>query len=373
MSGNRWHSLACSVYSWPARVVWVFLDRRKAGGQLAQAMPSSSNRKFWTGELRVARVVDETPDVRTFRLVPPDGGPIPFDFLPGQYLNLQLNIDGRRINRSYTIASSPTQRDHCELSIKREEGGIASPYLHREMREGERLRIAAPAGKFVFTGAESDRIVLIGGGVGITPLMSITRYLTDHAWTGQIFLLLTARTESDIIFKDELDRLQKQFPNLSVRISLTRVKPDDTWTGGRGRINQAWLTECVPDLHQSLVYVCGPDEMMSSVQEMLAGIGVPASKIKTEAFVSPGVARRTEEHAVATARGDSRPVMGSVNSRASSSSANAADLAFMPPIATFCAIGENGKLGSGDNASRGLRNHRSRPAVRVSVGSLRPV
>ncbi len=327
-----------------ARIGWLFLDRRKAAGLTAAATPLHSNRKFWSGELKVARVVDETPEVRTFRLVSTDGGPIPFDFLPGQYLNLHLNIDGRRINRSYTIASSPTHRDYCELSIKREEGGIASPYLHREIREGDRLRIAAPAGKFVFTGAESDCIVLIGGGVGITPLMSITRYLTDREWTGRIFLLLAARTKKDIIFKDELDRLQERFPTLSVHISLTRLQPDETWSGSRGRINQAWLSDCAPDLQRSLIYVCGPDEMMGSVQEMLADIGVPASKIKTEAFVSRGVALRSGDHAVDTARGESRPAMAPASSQSWSSPGSPADLAFMSSIATFARSGRMASL-----------------------------
>ena len=86
--------------------------------------------KFWSGQLRVARVFDETPEVRTFRLVPPAGTRLPFDFLPGQYLNLSLMVDGKKVNRSYTIASSPTRVGYCELTVKREDRGVASRHLH---------------------------------------------------------------------------------------------------------------------------------------------------------------------------------------------------------------------------------------------------
>src|SRR6516165_312520 len=133
----------------------------------------------WTGTLRVAKIFQDTPEVRTFRLVMPSGSKLPFDFLPGQYLVLKPEIDGHKVGRSYTIASSPTRNGYCELTIKREERGLVSRYLHDMLREGAVLNISAPAGRFTFTGAEDERIVMIAGGVGITPLMAKIRYLTD--------------------------------------------------------------------------------------------------------------------------------------------------------------------------------------------------
>ena len=85
-------------------------------------------------------------------LVPLEGNRLPFDFLPGQYLNLSLMIDGKKVNRSYTIASSPSRTGHCELTIKREDLGTSSRYLHNVVREGDLLDISAPAGRFTFTG-----------------------------------------------------------------------------------------------------------------------------------------------------------------------------------------------------------------------------
>jgi glycine betaine catabolism B len=314
-----------------------YLDLRKAARRPPTAISPPASRKFWSGELQVARVFDETPEVRTFRLVSPDGGELPFDYLPGQYLNLQLNIDGRRVNRSYTIASSPTRYGYCELSIKREDAGLASSYLHRQLHEGDRLRISAAAGKFIFTGQESDSVVLIAGGVGITPLMSIVRYLTDRAWAGEIFLVIVARTENDMIFKDELDLLEKRFPNLRVCVTLTRLKPDDAWDGQRGRMSQDWLSQAVPDLARRLFYVCGPDSMMSSTRELLLKMGVPQSKIKFEAFVSPGVAHRS-------AQADGEPGTTPVPSKPWLTVDRLTDTDFMPTTATFARSGNTATL-----------------------------
>jgi glycine betaine catabolism B len=318
-----------------------YFDLRKAASRSAAAIPQPASRKFWSGELQVARVFDETPDVRTFRLVSPDGGRLPFDYLPGQYLNLQLNIDGRRVNRSYTIASSPTRSVYCELSIKREDAGLASLYLHRHLHEGDRLKISAAAGKFIFTGQESDSVVLIAGGVGITPLMSITRYLTDRAWAGEIFLLIVAKTENALIFKDELDLLKKRFPNLRVCVTLTRLKPDDAWDGPRGRVTQDWLTQAVPDLPRRLFYVCGPDAMMSSAGELLLKMGVPPSNIRFEAFVSPGAPLRSAEAAVA----DGVPVTTPAESKPWLMEDRLTNIDFMmPTTATFARSGKTATL-----------------------------
>jgi ferredoxin-NADP reductase len=96
----------------------------------------------------VVHVFDETPDVRTFRLMHDDGQPLPFEHQPGQYLNLALTIDGRRVNRSYTIASSPTRGHSCEVTVERSPSGQGSVHLHDHIRVGTMLKVSAPAGRF---------------------------------------------------------------------------------------------------------------------------------------------------------------------------------------------------------------------------------
>ena len=245
--------------------------------------------KFWTGMLRVDRISRETPDVKTFRLVPTDSADLPFSYLPGQYLNLTLDVDGQKVLRSYTIASSPTKTDHCELTIKREELGVSSRHMHDTIREGDTLNVSAPAGRFTFTGSEAASVVFIAGGVGITPLMSKIRYLTDTNWTGAIHLIFAAKTEADIIFREELASLQERFPNLKVTITLTQAD-GSSWQGERGRITSEWLGRVVGDIASQRVHICGPDAMMEAVVAMLRELGVPNNQIKLESFTRATVA-----------------------------------------------------------------------------------
>ena len=283
------------AYRLVAHYLQLRADSRKlrAGPALAPPRP-----KFWTGRLRVARVFDETPDVRTFRLVG-DGPRLPFDFLPGQYLNLALEIDGKPVRRSYTIASSPSRVGSCEISVKREPNGLASRHLHDGVREGDWLAVSAPAGRFTFAGTEAGGIVMIAGGVGVTPLMSKIRYLTDACWPGDIFLVYSARAERDIIFRDELESLRRRFPNLRVTVTLTRADGAD-WPGERGRIAADLLTRLVPGIATKRAHLCGPTEMTGPIRHMLRGLGVPDESILEESFTSPARIEAVATGVVAT-------------------------------------------------------------------------
>ncbi|NOY41464.1 MAG: 2Fe-2S iron-sulfur cluster binding domain-containing protein [Planctomycetes bacterium] len=237
--------------------------------------------------LRVARIYQETPDVKTFRMVACHGGGIPFSYLPGQFLTITMPIvEGEKpIRRSYTISSSPTQGYYCEITVKREDQGAGSRYLHDTVKEGDMLDVQAPSGKFVFTGKEADSVVLIAGGVGITPMMSITRALTDMEWQGEIYFLVACRDPEHFIFSEELKRLQERHPNLHVFVSMSRIEKD-VEGAHRGRLSKELLAEWVPDLGWKWIHICGAPRMMDSTKEMLAELGVPAEKIHSENFGS---------------------------------------------------------------------------------------
>jgi glycine betaine catabolism B len=246
-------------------------------------------KKIWSGPLRVARIIRQTPDVQTFRFALTDGGPMPFQHQPGQYLVISPVINGKKVNRPYTISSSPTQPDYCEITVKREEMGLVSRHLHDALREGDTINISAPTGRFIFDGTQARSVVLIAGGVGITPLMAIARYLTDKGWQGDIYFAYSAKTPDDIIYRKELDDLKTRFPNLHVHVTLSRADMD--WTGHKGRVTAEFLTKCIPELPTRLVYICGPDAMMAMTIQVLKDLGVPAEQIKSEEFVA---AKHTE-------------------------------------------------------------------------------
>lgn len=248
-------------------------------------------------KLRLTRTFPETPDVKTFRFVCCDHGPIPFSYLPGQFLTLTLPIDGKSIKRSYTISSSPTQGYYCEISVKREEFGIGSRYLHDTLKEGDTLDVRGPSGKLTFTGKEAESIVLIGGGVGITPMMSVTRALADMGWKGEIILIVCCVDADHFIFSAELAQLKARNLNLHIHVAMSRlektdagireINQDDGLSIVPGRLSKEYLLQWIPDIRsRPRIHLCASPKLMDAIQAMLTDIGVPADVLKIESFGS---------------------------------------------------------------------------------------
>ena len=145
---------------------------------------------------------------------------------------MDIEPGGKRTRRSYTIASTPTRPECLEITVKREEMGLVSRYLHNEAIPGCQLRLSAPAGKFTFTGKDRDSIVLIAAGVGITPMMSVVRYLTDQNWECEIFMILSFRNLKDFIFLREIQTFGtvKRKPKPDAARDVRMVASDATVT-----------------------------------------------------------------------------------------------------------------------------------------------
>ena len=255
----------------------------KAAASPGRGPAPAATKHPWSGVLRVAAIFTETHNVKTFRLMEPEGGNIPFTFLPGQFLTFSTEIDGKLVRRSYTIASSPAQHSYVEIAVKREEQGAESRYLHDQVSIGDLLQVFGPSGVFTFTGEEAGSIVLIGGGIGITPMMCVIRYLTDRAFPGDIFFLYGARTVEDFVFREELEYLQKRHPNLHVAATMMSAS-ETTWQGAWGPISKEFIAHAVPEIARRRVHVCGPPAMMETVKAELLELGVARDKIKMEAF-----------------------------------------------------------------------------------------
>ena len=260
---------------------------------------------LWKGKLQVAAIFPETPNIKTFRLRDPQGGRIPFSFLPGQFLTYAAEIDGKLVRRSYTIASSPAQTAYVETTIKREDFGVFSDHMHDKIKVGDLIDVTAPSGVFTFQGSEAESIVLIGGGVGITPLMSAIRYLTDIAWPGEIFLVYGTRSSTDFLFRDELEYLQRHHANLHIAATMAHAA-GTSWVGPQGPITTEFLAQVVPNIAQRRVHLCGPPGMMAAMRKCLAALGVPDGQIETEAF---GPARGAVPPPGATVAAPAQPPM----------------------------------------------------------------
>jgi ferredoxin-NADP reductase len=223
----------------------------------------------------VLTVIQETTDIRTFRIARPDG----FVFDAGQFLTLRLRIDGQEHVRCYSISSPPEASGYLEISVKRQ--GVVSNALHATLRPGSLLSVRAPAGSFVYPATDDRPVVLVGGGVGITPLMSMLRHGVLAEPNRPISLLYSARTPADLAFRPELEWLATRSPRLRVTLAVSGApSAPDIYPG---RIDGP-LLRTVPDLTEAIALICGPQPMIEAMASLLADIGVPRPQIRFELF-----------------------------------------------------------------------------------------
>lgn len=250
-----------------------------------QVMETTAPKKEarWTGALKIGEIIVETPSVKTFRLVNPAGGQLPFTFLPGQFLTLTLPINGKPVRRSFTIASSPTKRDYADVTIKREPEGLVSKPLCDTAQVGDLWTVTVPYGHFVFTGKEAESIVLIGGGVGVTPMMAVFRYLIDVGWEKPIYLLYSYKSLDEYIYRDELIAAAAKHKNVELCVTLTREE-SPSWQGQRGRLCGKDFSDRVRDIPKSRVHICGPRAMIHEFKSLALELGVPKENVKIESF-----------------------------------------------------------------------------------------
>ena len=265
-------------------IIWRVTQGREVRRKALQDQ-EQTRLKAWRGFLKVEAAFDIGSDVKTFRLVSPNDETLPFNFKPGQYLSFRLNVNDRTFIRNYSISSSPTEMRYCDVTIKRIDDGIGSTFFHSHLLASSLVECTGVYGEFIFTGKEADRILLIGGGIGVTPLISMLKNLAAIQWPYEVYLLYAVRTPDHILFHEELLKLQGVLPRFKYLISPSNVKGSD-WVGSSGRINKNLLQQFVPDIAGCSTYICGPEAMMDATINLLESLGMPRRQIFTELFVS---------------------------------------------------------------------------------------
>jgi len=225
---------------------------------------------------KVLSVVDETPEIRTFRMERPGG----FAFRAGQFLMVRVRAGGTDAVRCYSISSAPEASGYLEISVRRQ--GRASGALHETIRAGGVLPVRGPGGSFVYPPEPETPIVLHAGGVGITPVISMLRHAANADPGRPVTLLYTVRTEADVAYRDELFLLARRAPGVRVYVTLTRGESKAGFLSGR--MDAGRIARYVPDPAKSIHLICGPAPMITSLGEALAGLGVPPERIRFEAF-----------------------------------------------------------------------------------------
>ncbi len=277
----------------------AFVSQKKtAKAEAADISAGAPDGCWWQGEdleVTCKRVICETEDVRTF-IFTNEAGKL-FSYKPGQFITLHLSIDGKPIKRSYSISSTPTRPHTLEVTVKRvpppgddpeAPPGLVSNWLHDNIQPGSRIAIGGPMGKFTCCDrAPDEKLFFVSAGSGITPMMSMTRWLLDRGSDADIVFFHSARTPRDIIFQRELELLSVRHPNLKLAIAATRSTAGNPWMGFTGRLDAKLLETIAPDFRERVVYTCGPDSFMKQAKTLFAEQGFPMENYFQESFGGP--------------------------------------------------------------------------------------
>lgn len=281
------------------------LIRRAEDSRDRAGLTWSGKRKFRVVKRRVENLAK---DVCSFYLEPHDGGALP-PFLPGQFLTFELNVPDHPVPvvRCYSLSDSPLVRDRYRVSIKRippppKAGpdvppGLSSSYFHNSLKEGDIVDVRAPAGGFHLDTASERPAVFIAGGIGLTPVLSMFKWLADTDSRRTAWFFLAVRNSNDIALSNEIrdvaDKNRQQFRTVTLY-----SEPTDQCVQGRDYDYKGFLS--VDVLKQYLktsnyeFYICGPPPMMEAVVKSLLAWGVPEADIHFEAF-GPGSVKKVQK------------------------------------------------------------------------------
>jgi glycine betaine catabolism B len=238
--------------------------------------------------LLLAQIEQQTHDTKTLRFQIPKERR--FCARPGQFLTFKWAVDGHRMTRSYTISSSPIHRNYVEITPKRTENGCISVFLNDRAKPGLLVEASGPHGLFYFDETLHKSIVLIAAGSGITPMISMLRYIEDLNLATPVRLVYCVRTAADIIFQNELARLATALPNFKYEVCLSQ--PDPTWKGHTGHLTEEFVSRHVSDPFSLSFFLCGPQGFMNNARQILLALGVNQDQILQESF---GESKRSTE------------------------------------------------------------------------------
>lgn len=224
-------------------------------------------------EAVVKKIIPRTHNVKSFRLDIKNGA----DFKAGQFMFVTLK---EGLSKHFTISNSPTEKGYIEFTKKLTDSEF-SKQLDR-LKPGDQAKVKYPFGRFTFEG-EYEKIAFLSGGIGITPIRSICKYVVDKNIGTDMVLLYGNRTTGDIAFKEDFDIMQKEYPRLRVVHVLSQAEPE--WSGKTGHINSQIIKEEIPDYNQRRFYICGPPLMVEVMEKILLDeLALPKEFVITESF-----------------------------------------------------------------------------------------
>lgn len=266
-------------------------------GKLLKKDKSKSGKKGFVS-LTISAINKETDDTVSVSFSVPKGEEKNFQFIPGQYLNFAIKIDGKEERRSYSICSSV--KEPLTIAVKELKGGKVSSWFNNEAKVGDEIWTGYPEGGFKMTDA-GRTYVAFAAGSGITPIFSIAKSIS-LATEGKLSLFYGSKTADQIIFKEGLDQLPQD--QIKVQHLLSQEKKDGFLNG---RLTKEKVNEIIKAdlelLKADGFYICGPEDMIINVSETLKTFGVPKEKINFELFTTPTKMKSNEKTAQADYKG----------------------------------------------------------------------
>lgn len=237
--------------------------------------------KWQNGTIRA--IVKRSPSVTSFFLDLAE----PFAFRAGQHVDIRLTApDGYRAQRSYSIASAPEAGNPIDLAIEKLRDGEVSPFFHEVAAVGDEIELRGPVGgHFVWKAADGGPILLVGGGSGVVPLVSMLRHRAASGSTAPMLLLHSVRTRADLLFSDELRALNDRRDGFQLVVTQTR-EPQAPEEGFSRRIDGPMIAEMIARLPAppKIVFICGSNPFVAVAADGAIDAGVPAERIKTERY-----------------------------------------------------------------------------------------
>lgn len=259
-------------------------------GPARTAATTSFRRPDWNPDVddvlvcRAVRTVTRT--VKTFVFAPRT--PQLFRFRAGQHLIFAFDIEGREVLRSYTLSSPPSRPTTVSITVRRRPEGLVSTWLHDRLMPGMTVRaVSEPLGEFTLPDHPADRYLMLAGGSGITPFLSMLREMHDEAANADVVLVHSAHTPADLIHPRELTDLGAEIPGLRTILVPSDVHADPGWSGRSGRVSAAALAVITPDMADRVVLTCGPEGFMVDLHHQLAAAGCDLADLHRESFVFP--------------------------------------------------------------------------------------
>lgn len=229
-------------------------------------------------EMVVEKVTTEAQDVKTLRLRWPEGYDI--DFKTGQFITV-FWPDTPGYKRAYSLSSCALDRGCFEVTVKRE--GKMGTRIVDWVKEGDRMGVLPPVGRFLPVLEPDRHLVCIAGGSGVTPFRGFAREATRRQLQTRITVLYSVRRPADIIFRQEFEELARQNPNFVFHVTCTRLTADDVWSGHHGRITGHWVGEHLGDPAKTVFYACGPNALVEFAERVvLEDLRVPKEQMRTE-------------------------------------------------------------------------------------------